>query len=302
MGKLFGKRLRRARLQEGLTQAQVAKKLKISPMHISTWETGRHNPSARYLQKLEDLFGDFNRSARALAEATDEDEEYEEEDADEEYEEDEDEADEEDEEYEEDEDEEEDEEYAEEGEEYEEEEDDDNDDSNAYGEWVRDTRRRAGMSRIQLAESSGVSAMAIRNIEIGKTQNPQDKTRKRLEKALKAKVPKDIAEETAEEQTIRGLGALVNFDPYSRDDLPTVAGVYVLYDISDRPIYIGQGKNISKRVRNHAEKFWFKHPIVSHAAYVEIVDTQLRYQVEQVLIKFLKSNAVINKQSVERKR
>src|SRR5690606_1439533 len=137
----------------------------------------------------------------------------------------------------------------------------DSDGSNAFGEWVRDTRKRDGKSRYQLAQASGLSPMAVLNLEIGKTQNPQDKTRKRLEKAVKAKVPEDIAEESVEEKTIKGHGARVNFDPYSRDDLPTAAGVYVFYDISDRPIYIGQGKNISTRVRNHAEKFWFKHPI-----------------------------------------
>ncbi len=74
----------------------------------------------------------------------------------------------------------------------------------------------------------------------------------------------------------------------------------MFYDVSDRPVYVGKAKNIKIRVSSHEEKFWFKYPIVSHAAYVEIKDEQLRHQVEQVLIKFLKSNAVINKQSVDR--
>jgi hypothetical protein len=46
--------------------------------------------------------------------------------------------------------------------------------------------------------------------------------------------------------------------------------------------------------------FWFKSPIVEKGAYVHIKDSKLRHQVEQILIKFLKSNAVLNKQSVER--
>ncbi len=76
--------------------------------------------------------------------------------------------------------------------------------------------------------------------------------------------------------------------------------VYVFYDVSDRPVYIGESQNIGTRVGTHEDKFWFKFPIVSNAAYVEIKDKDLRHQVEQVLIKFLKSNAVINKQSVDR--
>jgi len=93
---------------------------------------------------------------------------------------------------------------------------------------------------------------------------------------------------------------LTDFDPHDDDDLPEVAGIYVFYDVSDRPVYVGKAQNIAKRVGDHSEKFWFKYPIVSHAAYIEIVDKELRHQVEQILIGFLKSNAVINKQSVTR--
>jgi excinuclease UvrABC nuclease subunit len=74
----------------------------------------------------------------------------------------------------------------------------------------------------------------------------------------------------------------------------------VFYDVSGRPIYVGKATVIRDRVRNHHEKFWFKNPIVDHAAYIEIQDERLRTQVEQILIKFLKSNAVLNKHHVER--
>jgi len=65
-------------------------------------------------------------------------------------------------------------------------------------------------------------------------------------------------------------------------------------------VYVGQASKIATRVRKHQDRFWFKYPIVSHGAYVQIDNETLRRQVEQVLIKFLKSNAVINKQSVDR--
>jgi hypothetical protein len=47
------------------------------------------------------------------------------------------------------------------------------------------------------------------------------------------------------------------------------------------------------------EPFWFKAPIVQYASYIEVKDKHLRHQLEQVMIKFLKSNAVINKASTE---
>ena len=74
----------------------------------------------------------------------------------------------------------------------------------------------------------------------------------------------------------------------------------MLYDISGRPLYIGQRMSIDKRLRNHNDKFWFKPPIVQTASYVQIDEKPLRERVEAVFIKFLKSNAVINKRLVDR--
>lgn len=257
MGKMLGRRIRRARMAEGLTQRQVAEKIRVNQAQVSSWETGRAEPNEGHLKRMAKLLGDLSAPKKKRSESLESEAEIEAE-------------------------------------------DDGDNVTNAFGEWLRDTRKAAGLSRHELSETSGVSWMAIRNIEAGNTQNPQDKTRKRLETALNATVPEDIEAEAIEERTIKGLGELSDFDPHAEDDIPTCAGVYVFYDISNRPIYIGQGQNISKRVKDHAEKFWYKRPIVHYAAYIEIVDKTLRYQVEQVLIKFLKSNAVINKQSVER--
>jgi transcriptional regulator with XRE-family HTH domain len=173
-------------------------------------------------------------------------------------------------------------------------------DSSAFGAWLRKTRTKAGMSVPELASASAVSTVAIYNIESGKSVNPQDATRRRLEAALGSEVPADVKTEAAEEQVIQGLGSLIDFDPHDEKDRPAVPGVYVFYDVSERPVYVGKSQNIAKRVGEHTEAFWFKDPIVRNAAYIEIGDENLRHQVEQVLIRFLKSNAVINKQSVVR--
>ncbi|MCZ6538244.1 MAG: helix-turn-helix domain-containing protein [Chloroflexi bacterium] len=96
------------------------------------------------------------------------------------------------------------------------------------------------------------------------------------------------------------VGELIDFDPHNPGEHPALSGVYVLYDISERPLYVGQGKAIDKRIRGHNDKFWFRSPIVETASYVQIDDKVLRERVEAVLIKFLKSNAVINKKLVDR--
>lgn len=99
---------------------------------------------------------------------------------------------------------------------------------------------------------------------------------------------------------IRGVGRLTDFDPHSDEDLPRDPGVYVLYDISDRPVYVGKSGNIRDRLRGHVDKFWYRSPIVEKAAYVRVDDAALRGQLEETLIKFLKSNAVINQRLVDR--
>jgi hypothetical protein len=97
-----------------------------------------------------------------------------------------------------------------------------------------------------------------------------------------------------------GVRFLRNLMQNSPSEWPTGAGIYVLYDVSDRPIYVGQGLRISVRLRDHQEKFWYRAPIVKYAAYASIDNKQLREQIERVLIKFLKSNAVLNQQNVDR--
>lgn len=175
-------------------------------------------------------------------------------------------------------------------------------DTSGIGLWVSRERSLRKWTVGELAERAGVSAPSIYNIESGRTPNPRKETIDRIQHAFQAKAPEELTEHARDEASISGtgIGAFTGFDPYDIQETPSVSGVYVLYDVSDRPIYVGQSNNIRKRIRQHDEKFWFKRPIVHMAAYVEIGDETLRRQVEQVLIRFLKSNAVINKQNVEK--
>jgi transcriptional regulator with XRE-family HTH domain len=172
--------------------------------------------------------------------------------------------------------------------------------SQDYGEWLRAEREDAGLSREGLAAASGVSAIGIYNIESGRSVNPRPKTRKALERALRRSAPEELVQAVEQSAEIQGVGRMSDFDPHSEDDFPREPGVYVLYDISDRPIYVGKSSNIRERIRTHVDKFWYRSPIVEKAAYVRVDDPVLRGQLEETLIKFLKSNAVINQRLVDR--
>ena len=61
---------------------------------------------------------------------------------------------------------------------------------------------------------------------------------------LSSIVPDEITAEAKaiEEDTPQGVGSLTDFDPYSKTDWPSCGGVYVLYDRSERPVYVGKVK------------------------------------------------------------
>lgn len=169
-----------------------------------------------------------------------------------------------------------------------------------FGVWLNAARTRRGLTVVELAGKAGVSLGTIYNLESGRIENPQKATRDKVIKALGETPPAEAVEATEAASAIEGLGNLVDFDPHDDGSLPEGPGVYVFYDISDRPVYVGESGDMRSRIRGHTDKFWFKRPIVEYGSYIVIQDNDLRRQVERVLIRFLKSNAVLNKQHVER--
>jgi transcriptional regulator with XRE-family HTH domain len=167
------------------------------------------------------------------------------------------------------------------------------------GAWLSKARQSRGITVPELARKAGVSVPAIYNIESGKAQSPRQNTIGKLERALGEQFEHEAEEELKQENEIEGLGAFADFDSLDEDDWPTEGGIYVFYDVSQRPIYVGQAKSIASRIKAHQDKFWFKSPIVEYASYVPVQNAKLRDQIERILIKFLKANAVLNRQQTE---
>jgi transcriptional regulator with XRE-family HTH domain len=172
--------------------------------------------------------------------------------------------------------------------------------TSAFGVWVNSVRSKKGWTVVELAAKAGVSAPTIYNLENGRIDNPQEKTRTRIVTALGVTPESEIVAETKRAAQIEGLGNLEDFDPYDPEDLPEGSGVYVFYDIAQHPLYVGESQDLAKRLKDYSDKYWFKRPIVESGSFVKIAEKKLRKQVEQLLIRFLKSNAVLNKQHVDR--
>jgi transcriptional regulator with XRE-family HTH domain len=178
---------------------------------------------------------------------------------------------------------------------------DDSEEDSPFAAWLRTEREKQGLSQVELAQRAGLSSQQVSNIETGRTRNPQVATRDKLAKALGGKPPDAVVSAEEKQVSISGLGALIGFEPYDDDSLPAVRGVYVFYDRTKRPVYVGRAtkRTIDLRVREHAEKFWFKRPVVQSASYLEISDEALCKQTEQILIKFMRTHLLLNKQGVE---
>jgi transcriptional regulator with XRE-family HTH domain len=170
----------------------------------------------------------------------------------------------------------------------------------AYGTWMEESRVKRGLTIEQLAVKAGLSVPAIYNIRSGRTQNPNSSTRARLESALGEAPSQQVIAQTERETAVEGLGSLQSFNPYELDEIPAEPGIYVFYDISDRPVYVGRSRNMRRRVKQHGDRFWFRRPIVEDGSYIQINDNMLLRQVEEILIRFLKSNAVLNQNLVDR--
>ena len=165
-----------------------------------------------------------------------------------------------------------------------------------YGSWLLSKRLAAQMTPLELADRAGVSKPAVDNLESGQTVKPQEATREKLE-ALLGKPPKRLIKAMDSDSMIGGVGRLLDFDPWEKNSWPKVPGVYVLYDIAERPTYIGKSENkISQRIHDHHSRNWFARPFVQSGSYVKVTDKALCKRLEQTLIRFLKSNAIVNKQ------
>jgi transcriptional regulator with XRE-family HTH domain len=168
-------------------------------------------------------------------------------------------------------------------------------DEYSFADWLRDKMAEKNISIPRLSEMSGITYVGIWNIVEGNTRSPRDETRKKLAKALQSKIPKaveDVSE--TESKTIPGY-EWSDFTPSDLETVPEESGVYVFYDITDRPVYVGKStKNVRLRVKDHMSRFWFKEPLVVRGAFLNVPDSDTCNKIEMILIKFLGKHALLN--------
>jgi transcriptional regulator with XRE-family HTH domain len=170
--------------------------------------------------------------------------------------------------------------------------------------WLRSQidERRETKTIAAMAAEADVSQPTIYNILNGSVTAPQRATIEKLKKYFGApELPEEVKEEADVAARVGELGEFREFDPHDKDNWPTDPGVYVLYDTSGRPIYIGKSRNsVAGRLHDHQTRFWYKAPLVVRAAYIRVNDPKLVLDLETVLIKVLGHQAVMNERGVVR--
>jgi hypothetical protein len=154
---------------------------------------------------------------------------------------------------------------------------------------------KKGMSIPDLVARTGISYAGIWNIVNGKTRSPRPENRSKLAQAVDKIVPAEVEEQIEKEAAVFPGLTWADFTPSDLQTIPQVGGVYVFYDTTDRPVYVGMSKaNVRARVKDHQTRFWFKEPLVVRGAFLEVKDSELCAKIETILIKFLGKHALLN--------
>ena len=174
--------------------------------------------------------------------------------------------------------------------------------TSGFGEWLLNERQSRGLSRAELAAKADLSPQAVYTIEMGIVRSPWKKTRERLVAVLGSDpLPRKVAQEIKEESEVQGLGEFSDFSPWDDSMIPEEPCVYVYYDRTERPIYVGQTKSLRRRNKQHqAQDKWFFRRLLERGGYFRVDDDTQRIQLEKVLIQFLGRNSLFNEQGTKK--
>lgn len=172
----------------------------------------------------------------------------------------------------------------------------------SVAQWLRRERDGAGLTQRELANRARVSFVTISNTERGETA-PQRGTIAKLANALGVSAPDDgesdcegdntpMIEASDENRPVDMVGDVADFHPHDENDrgriLDGVGGVYVLRDRNGNAVYVGQSRDIGRRVVDHSSRNWYNKRTITSAKYIRIENDAIRTKIEAVLIQLLR--------------
>lgn len=177
--------------------------------------------------------------------------------------------------------------------------------------WLREERKKVGLTMQELADKAGLSIMTINNIE-NRNSDPQKGTISKLEKILHSTAPDIIDDDQAKDsmgkfvrdktpaiKKMEIMGDMEDFHPHDEEErkrlLRNVRGIYVLMDRNENAVYVGMSNSdILTRINDHSTRNWYSKETIKFAKYIKVNDIDICKRIEYVLIQLLRPQ--INKQ------
>jgi transcriptional regulator with XRE-family HTH domain len=180
-----------------------------------------------------------------------------------------------------------------------------------YGDWLRAELERQGINAVDLAARTGIHINTILSLLEGRTEKPQQRTRRQIDKALQSAQPAgvdSVSQRPADEDTWYYIGLQWTNDEI--EQVPDEPGVYIIHDRLGRPAYIGVAHKgaggIRARLRKHNELRWTSDRRVANSFSYALAGrmpssdpSQLAKSLEKLLIKFMGNAILINERDVE---
>lgn len=188
----------------------------------------------------------------------------------------------------------------------------------SFLDWVGFRLNELGFSQRDLAREAGLSEVTISNIRrgvhraspisrnkifevIGEMPEDWQQAQRELE-AQEADI--DEPEEIPERVEDDGVGEISEHNPHDQNDWPQGGGIYVFFDRSGRPMYVGESGDIQRRLRNYVNDdrgvHWMRMPIVSSMHFIPIIDLRIRRAVEKAMIRSMSRVLLFNRNHIDR--
>ena len=165
-----------------------------------------------------------------------------------------------------------------------------------FAEWLRIQMEAKSLNRNQLANIAGCHHTTLTSILNRRIENPSNEMMDKLRKALEEEIPQAVVEVINEKKTFENKQDVWDdFNPHDADSIPNKPGVYALFSPTNVVMYVGMAKNVRSRIAEHRQKKWFLEDIIEYGMLFYSEDPADRARIENILIKFLRSNAWLNK-------
>lgn len=171
-------------------------------------------------------------------------------------------------------------------------------------EWITIRLNQLGWTQRRLADEIELHEVTISYWRTGK-HVPSPRSMQKVLDVI-GEIPEEIMEEEeleVEEVEIvpenPDIGGITEHNPYDREDWPEGSGVYIFYDASERPVYVGQCQDIVTTLRDrymHDNRgpHWIRRPLVQTLKFLPIGDERIRKGIETAMIKSMKKYLLFN--------